>query len=616
MAKITNLRNLSYSTGLSEICSVTWNNKIYLFGGKDEFTCRNYIYEYDPVTNTYTDTEFTLPVPLRSLCGCECGSFIYLFGGYDNNNDPNYKIYSFDLTNGAVDTTEVTTITPNFTWVVPNDGIYLLGKSSTYEVVNLDSDDEITSVSTYVDGDSKLGNIYNLCNNDYYMSFKSGVLYFYEFEDAVIGDLVKSISINNNITYIQDIIEYAQDKYLILGKPHWTAPTWIIYKCDIYEDTIVQQYNMELTLNNYRYFGLTWGITYNQLMLFGGENATNSVKLNLAYNINFDYYEISINYNTTYISNSNNATEIQDGLRYTTRLKEISVNGARTLISFSHVYLGATDIKDQYGVLIGVPQDVSVVIERVTNDIRIETSYTRDYEVSLIKSDGITFSGSSRWVQNSNYTGTFAIGTGYELTFLTITDYMGNDIKSTVYDESTKTITIPSGSWHTYRNIYIKAFAENPIVSITLYQNTSNDKTVQKSLTVIKKVTGIIKDECNITNPSVLIDVSGEGNYTLQSNYVYIDQLQRYYYIRSIDFVRKNFWRLNLHVDVLMTYKDKIHDLTCYIKRNAETYNDMIPDGEMILSPEPIIQVEEIPNNVMELDPGTESILITTVWGV
>lgn len=65
-----------------------------------------------------------------------------------------------------------------------------------------------------------------------------------------------------------------------------------------------------------------------------------------------------------------------------------------------------------------------------------------------------------------------------------------------------------------------------------------------------------------------------------------------------------------------MTYKDKIQDLTCYIKRNAETYNDMIPDGEMILSPEPIIQVEEIPNDVMELKSGTESILITTVWGV
>lgn len=616
MAKITNLRNLSYSSGLSEICSVTWNNKIYLFGGVDSFTCRNYIYVYDPVTNTYTDTGFTLPVPLRSLCGCGCGDFIYLFGGYDNNNDPNYKIYSFDLVNGVVDTTQVTTITPNFTWVVPNDGIYLLEKSSTYEVANLNTDDEITSVSTYVDGDSKLGNIYNLCNNDYYMSFKSGVLYFYEFEDAVIGDLVKSITINNNITYIESIIEYAQDKYLILGKGHWTAPTWIIYKCDIYLDTIVPQYNMESTLNTYRYFGLTWGITYNQLMMFGGEIGNPHVVTNLSYNINFDYYEISINYNTTYISNSNDATEIQDGLRYTTRLKEISVNGARTLINISHVYLGATDIKDQYGVLIGVPQDVSVVIERVTNDIRIETSYTRDYEVNVIKSDGVSFTGSYRWVQNTNYTGTFSIRTGYELTFLTITDYLGNDIKNTVYDDATKTITIPSGSWHTYRNIYIKAFAENPIVSITLYQNTSNDKTVQKSLTAIKKVTGIIKDECNITNPSILIDVSGEGNYTLQSNYVYIDQLQRYYYIRSIDFVRKNLWRLNLHVDVLMTYKDKIHNLTCYIKRNAETYNDMIPDGEMILSPEPIIQVEEIPNDVMELKSSTESILITTIWGV
>ena len=614
MAKITRLADFTFA-GLKYPCCVTWKNKIYIFGGRNLSTCVNTIYVYDPITNTYSNTGFTLPVALRSLVGCACGDYIYLFGGRDNNDDVNSKIYSFELEHGIVDTTKTTNVTPSFAYVdLDSQGIYLLNPSQDYEVANIDSDNKITSVSSYYDSDSKLGNYFNVCNHNYYVAFKNGSLYFYNFEDAVIGDLVKTISVNNNIDYVENVFEYDSNKFLILGKGHWTAPTWIIYKCDLNKDIALEQYSLESALNNIRYFGITYGITYNQVMMFGGEFANVSSPSDRAYNINFNYFEISIDYNASYISNSNDATEIQEGLRYTTRLKEISVNGARTLITISHVYLGGTDIKDNYGVLIGVPQDVSVIIERATDDIRIETSYSRDYEVSIIKSDGISFTGSSRWIQNSNYTGTFTINTGYEFTYLTITDYLGNDIKSTVYDDSTKTITIPSGSWHTYRNIYIKALAENPIISITLYQNTSNDKTVQKSLTLIKNVTGYLRDETSISNPSVMIDVSGDGNYVLQCNYVYINQLQRYYYITSMNFVRKNLWRLNLHVDVLMTYKDKIQDLTCYIKRNAETYNDMIPDGEVILSPEPVIQVEEIPNDIFTLNTGTsKSYVLTTV---
>lgn len=614
MAKITNEEILPFQR--DNTCAITWNNKVYIFGGVDENgDCVDSVYEYDPSIPSYTGTAFTLPVALKGMCGCACENYIYLFGGKDDNDDNNFNIYSFDLTNGVVNTTKAVSLPPiTATFDSATMGIYLLNKSSDYEVVNLDSNYDITTISFYTDGDYKLGSAYNTTNLKYYIVWKSGGIYLYEFNGSTIGNLVKSISVNINMGYVYSIYSYnGIDEYIIFGKSNSSSSSWWIYKCNFETGKVLRQYTLESAFNNYDRFSVASGIVYNVIYLVGGYNRLTSSALDVFYAINFNYYEVYVNYNSSYISVTP-VNNVPSGFRYTALLQEIKVNDASTYITVNHVYMDNVDIKGNTGVVTGTPTKTRITINKVTSDIYIDTSYSRNYSITLIKSDGISFTGGEIWNQNTTYSGTFTIATGFEIVYLTINDYLGNDIKSTVYDEATKTITLPSGSWHTYRNVYIKIIAETPNVKITLYQNTSNDKTVNKNLIDIKTVTGIIKDECNILNPSVLIDVSGEGNYTLQTNYVYIDLLQRYYFIRSIDFVRKNLWRLNLHVDVLMSYKDKISSLSCLIKRNENTYNNMIPDGEMILSPEPIIQIEEIPNNIFKLDSGVEkNILITTL---
>lgn len=94
-------------------------------------------------------------------------------------------------------------------------------------------------------------------------------------------------------------------------------------------------------------------------------------------------------------------------------------------------------------------------------------------------------------------------------------------------------------------------------MDIILYQTTSERERINKDLSSSLPLSGYLRGECSVTNPSFNIEVTNPSDY----NYCYIQDFGRYYYITNIVSVRTNIWRIDCDVDVLMSFKDAILNL-------------------------------------------------------
>ena len=150
---------------------------------------------------------------------------------------------------------------------------------------------------------------------------------------------------------------------------------------------------------------------------------------------------------------------------------------------------------------------------------------------------------------------------------------------------------------------------------ITLYKNTAENNKIDKTefLTKVIDLQGYLRQETNIINPSIIIEYAGEINF----NYVYISTFNRYYFVNSISSVRSNLWRIELSVDVLMTYKSTILNYNCYVSRNENEYNEYIEDTYLPLEYEKAVEIidlyDDTSNGKIFLE-GNYSIVCTTIY--
>lgn len=114
-----------------------------------------------------------------------------------------------------------------------------------------------------------------------------------------------------------------------------------------------------------------------------------------------------------------------------------------------------------------------------------------------------------------------------------------------------------------------------------LYQNKSDERYLTKNITEIpntRQLNVYLKDRTNIIDPVIIMD-----DFPKQCNYVWLSEFDRYYYVRAVDFVEGQM-HIQLHVDVLMSFKDEILAKEIYSERSKTHYNDYIEDDKMILN--------------------------------
>lgn len=112
-----------------------------------------------------------------------------------------------------------------------------------------------------------------------------------------------------------------------------------------------------------------------------------------------------------------------------------------------------------------------------------------------------------------------------------------------------------------------------------LQYNASSPNVVNKSITDVLLATGVLKDKTSILDPIVLIDSVFSSDILSKVNYAHIEIFNRWYYVTNITAVSDHLWEISMHVDVLMTYKDKIKEQKAVVSRQENQFNMMLDDG-------------------------------------
>lgn len=128
--------------------------------------------------------------------------------------------------------------------------------------------------------------------------------------------------------------------------------------------------------------------------------------------------------------------------------------------------------------------------------------------------------------------------------------------------------------------------------NIILYNNTSDNNSLNKTLTEIKVIDGYFRHEVEITNPDITIEYDELYNSGVAPNYLYLKDFNRYYFINNITFVRDGVWELHCSVDVLMSFKDKILKLDAFIERQENEFDETLIDSQLPIASELLVKYD------------------------
>ena len=137
-----------------------------------------------------------------------------------------------------------------------------------------------------------------------------------------------------------------------------------------------------------------------------------------------------------------------------------------------------------------------------------------------------------------------------------------------------------------------------------LYHNNAEQNRLDKTnfLENVSTLNGYLRDKTSITNPSIIIEMNDFPTF----NYVFLPKFNRYYYVTNIISIATNLWQIDMHVDVLMSYKDKILLQSAIIERNEYEWDPYLIDSSLPVSKEPNITVEEVPQSIINTTYGDD----------
>lgn len=129
-------------------------------------------------------------------------------------------------------------------------------------------------------------------------------------------------------------------------------------------------------------------------------------------------------------------------------------------------------------------------------------------------------------------------------------------------------------------------------MNIVFYKTEDERNRIIKTLTETVRFEGVFTTSYNTINPTLQI-VSRE---TFDSNYCYIQETNRYYFVDKINIRRDGFYDLYLTLDVLMTYQDKILNLwgTVSQSKNSGLY---LKNNSISLDARPQLKKYEFTDN-------------------
>lgn len=146
-------------------------------------------------------------------------------------------------------------------------------------------------------------------------------------------------------------------------------------------------------------------------------------------------------------------------------------------------------------------------------------------------------------------------------------------------------------------------------MKVIFYKNNSDNRVVNKQLTIIKELNITRKIEKSIFEPVIEIVKDKEIN---NCNYVYIEEFNRFYFVVDIMEMDGNIYRITMKEDVLTSFKNSILNLKACVERQEFKRNTQIVDNELILQSNNNFICKTVGNPVI----ANYNIYLTTCGGV
>ena len=143
-------------------------------------------------------------------------------------------------------------------------------------------------------------------------------------------------------------------------------------------------------------------------------------------------------------------------------------------------------------------------------------------------------------------------------------------------------------------------------MEVQFFYNVSDHRVINKHITPGDVFEGQARDEVDIMNPVIIFDSPNIMKY----NYAYIVEFQRYYEVESINVYREGLYVVTFSVDVLMSFRGHILQLTAIVDKQSmdENGDEYIDDGSLVADNVMFTTVYNFPDGFNDIP---ELILIT-----
>lgn len=130
---------------------------------------------------------------------------------------------------------------------------------------------------------------------------------------------------------------------------------------------------------------------------------------------------------------------------------------------------------------------------------------------------------------------------------------------------------------------------------VIIQRSNSETIAIDKDLTTIATLTGVLKDSSSIINPTILVEA--DISDLVGANYLTVEDFGRSYFINDIVSIRTNLVELNCHVDVLTSFATQIRANRGIVFRQENDWNLYLNDGVIEVYQNPIVTTHEFPNS-------------------
>lgn len=117
-------------------------------------------------------------------------------------------------------------------------------------------------------------------------------------------------------------------------------------------------------------------------------------------------------------------------------------------------------------------------------------------------------------------------------------------------------------------------------MQVLLYSTTSDSRNLTKNVIQRGSTLAYIKEDCRLSDPILYLNVAGLD--MSNTNYLYIPEWGRFYYVKEVTFSNSGTARVELHVDVLMSFADSIRAINTLIERQEFVFSPYILDSELL----------------------------------